>query len=127
MEIQDRRQVLSSPAVAEGVVYIGSADHNLYAVNASDGALRWKFATRGAVNSSPAVSDGLVYVNSLDGTFYAVDTSTGKARWQFKTGGERRFTAPGIHGAMPRTELMADPFDGLPLVTGNRRGRDLLR
>lgn len=114
-------KVVSSPAVVDGVVYFGSADRNLYAVNAADGSLRWKFPTKGGVNSSPAVAGGLVYVGSLDGNFYAVEAATGKAKWQFKTGGERRFTAPGIHGAMPRTEAMPDPFDVLlssPVVAG---------
>ena len=63
------------------------------------------------MNSSPAVTGGLVFFGSLDGNFYAVETASGKVKWQFQTGGERRFTAPGIHGAMPRTERMPDPFD----------------
>jgi eukaryotic-like serine/threonine-protein kinase len=104
-------RIISSPVVTAGTVYIGSADQNLYAVNATDGALRWKFSAQGPVNSSPAVAEGLVYFGSLDGNFYAVDSETGKVRWQFKTAGEQRFTAPGIHGAIPRTERMPDPFD----------------
>lgn len=114
-------KIVSSPAVVDGAVYFGSADRNLYAVNAADGTLRWKFPTKGSVNSSPAVAGGLVYVASLDGNFYAVEASSGKAKWQFKTGGERRFTAPGIHGAMPRTEAMPDPFDvflSSPVIAG---------
>ena len=38
-------QVYSSPAVANGVVYIGSFDGNVYALNASTGAKLWSFAT----------------------------------------------------------------------------------
>jgi outer membrane protein assembly factor BamB len=34
---------LSTPAVANGIVYIASADNNLYALNSSDGNLLWKF------------------------------------------------------------------------------------
>jgi outer membrane protein assembly factor BamB len=94
-------------------VYVGSSDNNLYAVNRADGTLRWKFATKGAVNSSPAFANGTVYVNSNDGRFYAVDAATGSEKWNFKTAGEHRFTAPGIHGGTPRTEMMADPFDML--------------
>jgi outer membrane protein assembly factor BamB len=36
----------SSPAVANGVVYVGSVDHNVYALNASTGALLWSFGRR---------------------------------------------------------------------------------
>ena len=104
-------KLISSPAVTSNTIYIGSADRNLYAVNRADGTLKWKFPTRGSVNSSPAVSQGLVMFASVDGNFYAVDAETGKQTWSFKTAGERRFTAPGIHGATPRTQIMADPFD----------------
>ena len=104
-------RVLSSPAIADGVLYIGSSDRYLYALNAADGALKWKFATRGAIASSPAVDGGAVYFTSADGSLYAVDAAGGKLRWRFQTDGERRFTAPGIHGAIPRTETMPDPFD----------------
>lgn len=103
--------IFSSPVLCDGVAYVGSADHFLYAIDAASGALKWKFKTQGPVNSSPAIAHGLVYVLSLDGTFYAVDSTSGKAAWRFQTAGERRFSAPGIHGMMPRTEVMPDPFD----------------
>ena len=35
----------SSPAVANGVVYVGSYDNNVYALNASTGALLWQYTT----------------------------------------------------------------------------------
>jgi outer membrane protein assembly factor BamB len=104
-------KVISTPVVDRDAVYFGSTDHKLYAVNRADGSLKWAFDTYGPVNSSPAVSNGLVMFGSVDGRFYAVDASTGRQKWMFRTAGESRFTAPGIHGAIPRTELMADPFD----------------
>lgn len=104
-------KILSSPLVKGGTVFIGSADRHLYAVDKSSGAQKWKFETAGPVNSSPAYLDGVVFAVSLDGRLYAVDAETGKEKWKFSTQGERRFTAPGIHGAIPRTEMMADPFD----------------
>ena len=39
-KFKTRAKILSSPAVDNGVVFIGSGDHNLYAVNAADGSLR---------------------------------------------------------------------------------------
>jgi outer membrane protein assembly factor BamB len=104
-------RVLSSPAVQGDRVYVGSSDGKLYAIDRATGSERWQFAAKGPIPSSPAVHRGLVYFSSLDGKVYAVDTETGKERWSFATLGERRFTAPGIHGAMPRTERMPDPFD----------------
>src|ERR1700691_3556891 len=53
--------VSSSPAVADGVVYVGSNDGNVYALDAKTGANLWSFTTGGGA-SSPAVVDGVVYV-----------------------------------------------------------------
>lgn len=102
---------VSTPVLHDKVLFAGNSDRNVYAVNANDGTLKWKFATKGPVASSPAVSGGLVVISSVDGNVYAIDESTGQQKWAFATEGERRFTAPGIHGGMPRTQLMADPFD----------------
>ena len=53
----------SSPAVANGVVYVGSDDGNVYALNAATGAKLWSYAT-GKLESSPAVANGVVYVGT---------------------------------------------------------------
>ena len=103
--------ILSSPALAGGVVYIGSDDQNLYAVDAANGAQKWKFETGGPVRSSPAVVGGSVYFGSYDGIFYALDAATGKLRWKFETAGEKQFSAPGIHGFLPRGQIMPDFWD----------------
>jgi len=59
-------------------VYVGSSDHNLYAVHAADGTEAWKFATGDRVESSPALSpDGsTVYVGSDDGNLYALHAAS---------------------------------------------------
>jgi outer membrane protein assembly factor BamB len=59
-------RVISSPAVVNGVVYVGSTDCNLYAMDARSGAQKWKFETKGWVVSSPAVDSGTVYFESYD-------------------------------------------------------------
>jgi hypothetical protein len=63
--------VFSSPAVANGVVYIGAGRSNLYALNAANGTELWNFTAGDVINSSPAVANGAVYVTSLDGNVYA--------------------------------------------------------
>jgi eukaryotic-like serine/threonine-protein kinase len=104
-------QVFSSPAVSGDTVYIGSSDHQLYALDRAAGTLKWKFKTESRITSSPAVSAGVVYFGSFDGTFYAVDGATGQLKWKFQTDGERRFAAKHLHGASPVAETMPDPFD----------------
>jgi outer membrane protein assembly factor BamB len=104
-------QILSSPAVAGGTLYVGSSDHSLYALDLASGAQKWKFQTDGRITSSPAVSSGIVYFGSYDSYFYAVDAVTGQFKWKFHTAGERRFSANHLHGAEPAAEVMPDPFD----------------
>jgi outer membrane protein assembly factor BamB len=66
--------VFSTPAVADGVVYVGSDDNHLYAVDAVTGKKRWAFRTGSGVESSPAVVGGVVYVGSKDSMLYALQT-----------------------------------------------------
>jgi eukaryotic-like serine/threonine-protein kinase len=77
---------LSSPTVADGVVYVGSGDRHVYALDAASGALRWKFETGNVVHATPAVSNGTVYIGSWDRYMYALDANTGAVRWKFQTG-----------------------------------------
>ena len=71
--------------MVNGVVYIGSDDSNLYALNASTGAKLWSYATGAAVQSSPAVANGVVYFGSDDGNVYALNASTGAKLWSYFT------------------------------------------
>ena len=103
--------VISSPAIVNGTVYVGSSDHYLYAIDLEAGTLKWKFKTESRVTSSPAVSGGLVYFESYDGNLYAVDAGSGALKWKFQTAGERRFAGKHLHGALPAAETMPDPFD----------------
>jgi peptide/nickel transport system substrate-binding protein len=82
----------SSPAVVGGIVYVGSGDGNVYALNATTGAKIWKYTTGDAVFSSPAVADGKVYIGSGNmyqglgnGAIYCLDASSGAFVWSFTT------------------------------------------
>jgi outer membrane protein assembly factor BamB len=71
-----------TPTVAEGRVYFGSYDKNLYAVDAATGELVWKRATDWGVSSAPWVEDGRLYV-VINRTVCALDAATGKDLWTF--------------------------------------------
>jgi outer membrane protein assembly factor BamB len=104
-------QVISSPAVADGAVYIAGTDGNLYAVDLKSGVQKWKLELGVRATSSPAVENGVVYLGTYAGRFYAVDAATGKLKWKFSTEGERRFAGRHLHGSEPAAESMPDPFD----------------
>jgi outer membrane protein assembly factor BamB len=85
----------STPAIVDGVVFIGIAQQGLggaiLALDAIDGHELWRFEADGPVNSSPAVVDGVVYVGSggfagPGETLFALDAGSGEVRWQFDAG-----------------------------------------
>ena len=82
---QTGSEVHSSPTVVNGVVYFGSRDYNLYALDAETGQVKWTFKAGSWVDSSPTVVNGVVYFGSNDGKLYAVDAATGKEIWDFQT------------------------------------------
>ena len=78
--------IQSSAAVDAGSVYVGGPDGKLYALDPSNGAVRWAGPTHGSqvtpqqpnptpIESSPAVANGVVYVSSFDGFLYAYAAS----------------------------------------------------
>jgi len=79
--------IVSSPAVVDGYVYVGSNDGKLYCFDVLDGTEKWSFMTQGAVRSSPAVVDGKVYVGSDDHKIYCLNASDGSHIWNFTTDG----------------------------------------
>lgn len=68
----------ASPTIgADGTIYVGSQDGNLYSVK-PDGMQKRAFDTGAEVNSSPTIgTNGTIYVGSLDGNLYAVHSESG--------------------------------------------------
>jgi len=85
VEIGD--EVVSSPAIDEETVYIGSSDSNLYALDRSNGDERWRYGTWGRVWASPTLVAGTVYVSDWNAKVYAVDATTGTEEWTYDTFG----------------------------------------
>jgi outer membrane protein assembly factor BamB len=111
-------RVLGSPSIgADGTVYFGSDDRNIYAIN-SDGTLKWTYATSGYVQSTPAVDrNGNVYVGSNDGILYAIK-SNGVLKWRIITssmyGSSPAFGADGtIYVGSGDGKLYAVTMDGI--------------
>jgi len=66
-----RHKILSSPAIGDGLLFVGADDKMLYAIDIRAGMARWQFETRGKIESSPAVADHVVYFGSEDKHLYA--------------------------------------------------------
>ena len=75
----------TTPAVVDGVVYIGDFDGKLFAVDAITGEKKWEFAGELGFVASPCVYNGHVYIGDLDGKFYCINAKSGKKIWDFTT------------------------------------------
>ncbi len=88
----------SQPTFDSNILYVGSLDHNLYALDAQTGALRWSFKTNDSILSAPTISDGKVYFGSNDGNMYVVDAQTGTELLKFSIlASQKKTTEPGIY------------------------------
>lgn len=92
-------RVLTSAAIADGLVYTGSESGRIVAVDAERGERVWEFDTGERVKCSPAVAGGIVYCGSDNGVFYALDSKTGKRVWQFEAGGPVQ-ASPAVSGGV---------------------------
>jgi len=80
---------------AQTLVFVGSYDSYLHAVDAVSGKGVWKAKTAekplskwgspGWLLSSPAVVDGIVFVGGVDQHLHALEAKTGDEVWKFKT------------------------------------------
>jgi eukaryotic-like serine/threonine-protein kinase len=103
--------VISSPAIANGVIYFGSMDGYLYAVDQSTGKEKWKYKSSMPVTSSPAVVGDILYFVSTAGGLGALDVATGKLKWVLPTEYERKFEAKNLHGYPPASQTIPDAWD----------------
>lgn len=75
--------LVGGPVVEDGILYIGSSDGSLYAINVSNRQLEWApFPTGDDIWATPLVYDGVVYIGSFDKKLYAVDAASGSPAWQ---------------------------------------------
>ncbi len=83
--------IFSSPTVAAGVIYFGSYDGNIYALDAATGKKKWVAFEADWVGSSPCIAEelGLLFIGleyglwRKRGGIVALDLKTGRTKWRF--------------------------------------------
>ena len=91
--------VYSSPAVADGKVFVGDERIGIVCLDASDGSLIWSYRPPGwlpGMNSSPAVADGRVFIGSRNHKLYCFNASDGTVIWSYETGGWIEVSSPAV-------------------------------
>jgi outer membrane protein assembly factor BamB len=71
--------VYSCPAIAGNIVYYGSCDGYVFALNTNNGSMVWSYQTGLFVFASPALANGVLYVGSYDGYLYALGNASAPA------------------------------------------------
>jgi PQQ-dependent dehydrogenase (methanol/ethanol family) len=81
---QLRGAMQGTPVVVDGVMYIGSGSGSVFAVNASTGALVWKYesAFGGQINRGVVVAEGKVFTGQAGARLAALDQKTGTLLWE---------------------------------------------
>ena len=87
---QTGKGIFSTPVIDEnGTIYIGSADHNFYALH-PDGSEKWHFETGEIIDSAAALprpdvetGERTIYVPSGDGNLYHLNRENGNLIWSF--------------------------------------------
>lgn len=77
-------RIIGTPAVDKGVVVFGSADKNIYGIDAVSGKQLWKITSEEAVLGAVTIEKGIAYIGDSNHTMHAIDIKTGKHVWQYK-------------------------------------------
>ena len=80
-------EILSSPVIGSGRVFIGSTDGKVYALHLKDGKKIWEFDAGDDLEASPLLVAGSIYIGSLSGEFFSLNADTGAVLWKYKTEG----------------------------------------
>jgi outer membrane protein assembly factor BamB len=89
--------VMSYPAVADGIVYAGSRTGDVWAIDAATGGTKWRIhLSADPVEASMLVQDGIVYTGTGGGLFVALNTTDGSERWRFNDGQDFVNTFPAL-------------------------------
>lgn len=79
-------EIRSAAIQYDGRLFVGSYDHNIYALNLADGQFQWKYPTDGGITTRPAAFDGNIYFGSEDKCLHVISARSGKVVWTYPTG-----------------------------------------
>lgn len=122
-------EIDSSPAYADGRIFIGTNGGHVYALAARTGREIWRASSysgflrgREYFYATPTLAFGRVYIGNTDGTLYAFGQRTGNLLWS-RHAGTYVYTA----AAVWRNEVIVGTYDGNLIAYNAATGRELWR
>jgi outer membrane protein assembly factor BamB len=115
----------SSPLAVYATLYLGTDTTDVIALRASDGRVRWRFNSPGAIKASPSYHNGRIFIADYQSSMFALDADTGRPVWRTNTsrvapyGKGGFFSSPAI--AFGRVYAARD--DGTVYALDERTGR----
>ena len=114
----------SSPLLKNGRLYVGTWDHNVYAIDADTGRKIWSFQADDQVNTSAAYWKGRIFIASDGGTLYSLSARTGKLLWSAQS--QSKFGSREFWYATPTVaygRVYIGNTDGTMYVFGAKSGK----
>ncbi|HLM91667.1 MAG TPA: PQQ-binding-like beta-propeller repeat protein [Thermoplasmata archaeon] len=110
----------TSPAIVDGIAYVGDQAGHLYAVDIHNAGMIWNWTLPSGqpIDGSPAVDPnlGLVFIGANDGTVDAVHVQNGTTDWSATVGGD--VSAPIFAGGVVYVTTSGGGVDALNESTG---------
>lgn len=108
--------VSSRPVFGPNLMYVGTDDGHLVAMDPRTGAEKWRYGTRGPILEAPVVAGDLVILSNEADQVYAIDRETGAFRWVYKSETPEEFTLRGHAGVTVAGDLVFTGFANGSLV-----------
>jgi outer membrane protein assembly factor BamB len=94
-----RSKIGSSPAYANGRLFVATYDGYVYALRSSNGKVLWRKKIGGQFYSTPAVSGTRLFIgNKSNGRVYCLSTRNGRVLWRTKRLGTSVHGSPAVYG-----------------------------
>ncbi len=112
------KEQLSSPALHDGLLYVGSTNDRFYAVDLSTGKVKWRYHAMQPIEASPTVTGDMVCFGSADGVMRCLDHA-GKVLWEYQARSEI-LSSPAVSGGRLFFNSQDDRVHALDAKTGER-------
>ena len=108
----------ATPAVSQGIVFVGGYNGTLYALDMADGSEKWSQATGGHIIGGPVTGEGTVYVGSADSCLYAFAVDSGNQRFDRTCTGAKIWSTPVVSSGVVYFGSMDKKVYAIDAVSG---------